>query len=298
MFPSHDPNNNSNKLWTEKGYRCSEWGELQQQLIDELVDFPGNVIIPMGATAMHLLLDEPRFEKISKLRGSIYRAEEFPHLAKPLAGKLIALTYHPASTLPRNMPINFYVMISDFVKFKKVSDDPSLLDVKVNLITEPSFREVEQFFELLKGFEDIAFDIEATPNFITCFSLAVAHDDEITSMSIPLMNNQGHYWTEKEETLVWIKLAKILGNQDKKIICQNGMFDLTYCLRSMGITTSNFDFDTMQAQHIVYPDLPKGLDFLTSVYTYFPYYKDEGKLSHMTLIKDWKKYWLYNAARS
>jgi len=63
----------------------------------------------------------------------------------------------------------------------------------------------------------------------------------------------------------------------------------------MNIVSENFYFDTMLAQHIVYTDLPKGLDYLTSSYTYFPYYKDEGKQSHLAAIKDWPSYWQYNA---
>jgi DNA polymerase-1 len=54
----------------------------------------------------------------------------------------------------------------------------------------------------------------------------------------------------------------------------------------------------MLAQHICYTDLPKGLDYLTSCYTYYPYYKDDGKLSHLKVIKDWPQYWTYNAKDS
>jgi len=76
------------------------------------------------------------------------------------------------------------------------------------------------------------------------------------------------------------------------------MFDIMFLLRTMNIVTENFHFDTMLAQHIVYTDFPKGLDFLTSAYTYFPYYKDEGKKAHLSVVKDWDMYWKYNAKDS
>jgi len=145
----------------------------------------------------------------------------------------------------------------------------------------------------------VAFDIESNPVFITCFSLAFENDEGIIeTMSIPLMNNKGNMWTIEQEILIWKGLAEILINPEIKIICQNGMFDLMFVLRTMNIITDNFFFDTMLAQHLVLTDLPKGLDFLTSAYTYFPYYKDEGKQSHLSAIKNWPQYWEYNAKDS
>ena len=73
------PKSGVSRLWTEKGGRCAEWGELQLRLINELSAFKGRIIILMGATAMKLLIDEPRFNAIGKLRGSFYRADDFPH---------------------------------------------------------------------------------------------------------------------------------------------------------------------------------------------------------------------------
>ena len=74
------PNNNTNYLWTDKGFRHPDFHKVQQALIDELAEFPGKVILLLGATAMRLLIDEPRFDSITKYRGSFYHAEQFPHL--------------------------------------------------------------------------------------------------------------------------------------------------------------------------------------------------------------------------
>jgi len=225
------PNNNTNKLWTEKGYRCPEWGELQALLIEELSHFEGKLIICLGATAMRMLIDEPKYNKISNYRGSIYKAEEFPHLAEKLKGKFIALTYHPASTLARNQPTNFYIMIADMQKFMLFDSNPSLLDTKIVIHIEPSFNQVMQFYELVKQHTKVGFDIEATPKYITCFSLAFeTSDGSLESMSIPLMNNKGNYWTVAEEVKIWIGLAKILKKTSIGLICQNGMFDIMFTI--------------------------------------------------------------------
>lgn len=292
------PKNNSDKLWTSKGYRHPDWKELQSRLIDELAKFPGKIIMLIGATPMKLLIDDSRFDSITKYRGSFYRAEDFPHLKKKLAGKIIGLSFHPAYTMSYKQPIHFYTMIADFLKALKIIDNPELLNENTEIKIQPTLDEVIKFYALTKTKEYVAFDIEATPEFITCFSLAIYHDDKIISMSIPFINNQGNYWSVEEEIKVWHGLAEILNDSNIKKICQNGMFDLMFILRTMNIKTDNFYFDTMLAQHRVYTELPKGLDYLVSAYTYYPYYKDEGKQSHLKIIKDWPQYWTYNAKDS
>lgn len=292
------PKNNSDKLWTPKGYRHPAWGELQKALIEELSQFSGRVILLLGATPMKLLIDEPRFDSIMKYRGSFFPAEHFPHLKDKLAGKIIGFSIHPAFTLRWGQPIHFYTMIADFTKAMKIVEDPELLTDNTQLIVAPTLNNVLAFYELIKTKPHVAFDIEATPEFITCFSLAIYDEDKIKSMSIPLMNNKGNYWDTRDEVQIWVGLAEILGSPNIKIIAQNGMFDLMFILRTMSIKSDNFFFDTMIAQHLAYTELPKGLDYLTSTYTYYPYYKDEGKQAHLKVIKDWYQYWTYNAKDS
>jgi uracil-DNA glycosylase family 4 len=292
------PNNNSDKLWTAKGYRHPAWGELQAQLIDELSKFKGKVILLLGATPMKLLIDEPRFDSITKYRGSFYPVEVFPHLKEKLASKIIGFSFHPSFTLRWGQPIHFYTMIADFSKAMRIVEDPALLENNLELIVAPQLGQVLAFYELVMTKTHVAFDIEATPEFITCFSLAIYDEDKIVSMSIPLMNNKGNYWTTIEEVQIWQGLAEILGASSIRILGQNIMFDSVFTLRTMSIKTDNLFFDTMIAQHLAYTELPKGLDYLTSVYTYYPYYKDEGKQAHLKVIKDWYQYWTYNAKDS
>lgn len=288
---------NPDKLWTDKGFKHKDWSLLQDNLITELSEFKGKLIIICGEFPMRLLIDEPKFHSIENIRGSVFKAEDFPHLAERLAGKYIAFTYHPSITLARNKPVCFYTMIGDIKKFKELDDDYSLLENKVKLFTKPTFQEVLYWFAECKTAKEVGFDIEATPQYLTCFSLAFEKETYLHTMSIPLMNNSGNYWTVEEEIIIWQELALLLSS-DVSVICQNGMFDLMYLLRTMSIKTNHFGFDTMIAQHIVYTDLPKSLAYLTSAYTYYPYYKDEGKLSHLAAIKDWPMYWEYNAKDS
>jgi uracil-DNA glycosylase family 4 len=292
------PKNNTNKIWTVKGWKHPDWSVLQQRLIDELAELQCNIIMLLGDTAMRLLIDEPKFNSIQKYRGSFYRAEKFPHLKEKLAGKIIGFSFHPSFTMFAGKPIHFYTMIADFTKAIKISEEPELLSDNTELLVQSNFSDVMKFYELVRTKEYVSFDVEATPEFITCFSFGIYDDGVIKSMSVPLMNNNGPYWSVEDELKIWLGAAKILGDPNIKKIMQNGMFDIMFILRTMHIKTENFFFDTMLAQHICYTELPKGLDYLTSTYTNYPYYKDEGKQSHLNVIKNWHQYWRYNAKDS
>ena len=299
-FACKAQNIKENSIWTEKGYRCPEWGILQKNLIDELSHFTGKIIVLLGDLPIRLLLDDPEIRSVHKYRGSFFKAEKFQHLATPLAGKIILCSYHPDySGIGKNKdPKSFYTLVIDFDRMKKVEQNPELLKSTVKITVAPLFEEVLQFYNLIETKDTVAFDIEAPPDFVTCFSLAIQHEGKVLSMCIPLMDNHGNYWTAQQEQAIWQGLARILKSTKIRKLMQNGMFDITYMLRKFNMFTDNFYFDTMLAQHLCYTDLPKGLDYLTSVYTYHPYYKDQGKKVHFELQKDWKSYWYYNAKDS
>lgn len=87
---------------------------------------------------------------------------------------------------------------------------------------------------------------------------------------------------------------QLLGSDVPKI-GQNLMYDSTM-LDQNGIFMKNIVFDTMIAQHILLPDLPKSLQFMTSIYTDMPYYKDDGKVWNQPRTPDLElQYYRYNA---
>jgi len=290
------PRDKESFLYTNKGYRHPQWGEMQKALLEELANFHGDFIILLGELAMHLVLDHPRFSSVTPFAGSVYRAEDFPHLAKILPGKLFGISLHPSSTMPRMQPKNTYTIMSHITKFMRVVEDPTLLDVPIEIITRPGFHQTVEFLEhILDTTPTVGYDIEANPTFMTCFALGYEDPQGLHAISVPLLDNKGNYWTVSQEVEILTLLAEILDHPRIPIVAQNGMFDITYTLRTMFMKTDNLNFDTMLAQHICYTDLPKNLGYLTAAYTYFPYHKDEGKASHAALVKDWDSYWKYNA---
>lgn len=82
-------------------------------------------------------------------------------------------------------------------------------------------------------------------------------------------------------------IIRILSSPARKYF-HNGIFDITM-LRENGVIVNNYAGDTMINAHALEPELPKGLDFLTSIYTREPYYKEEGRADIPVDTKAWGK---------
>jgi len=152
------------------------------------------------------------------------------------------------------------------------------------------------YLERAKKCSMIGFDIEVLYGEVSCISIAISSTE---SMSIPFVTNGIEYMTIKQERYVWKSIAEIL--QDKKIakVAQNASFDNTFIYKKYGICVKNIH-DTMVAVAILFPDFPKDLGFITSIYTDMVYYKDEGKNVFKKISSSYneKDFWLYNAKDS
>jgi uracil-DNA glycosylase family 4 len=279
------PNDDSTVIWNHKGWRCEQFQELRSRLIKELASTSAKVIVPMGATAW-LMLSGNNHE-ISKYRGSPYWAEELG--IEELRGRIIMPTFHPASALLGRNPINFWIIMSDLVKAKRLFNEGiSRKEYQIKLW--PTLIEIKDFLAAIE--DETTVDIEAYPGDpvqITC----IGFTSKDSVMCIPIVGPTGSVWNETEETEIWRAVADVLENPSIKKSGQNFIFDIETLLYSLGIKTDNFAFDTMLAQHIAWTELPKGLDFITSCYTDYIYYKDDGK--EWRHIKDWDSFYRYNA---
>jgi uracil-DNA glycosylase family 4 len=71
-------------------------------------------------------------------------------------------------------------------------------------------------------------------------------------------------------------IKSLLENPDIHIIFHYGMHDANV-LYLFGIDVANYSHDTLVMQNSLEPEMPRSLDFLTSIYTREPYYKQEGR---------------------
>src|SRR4030095_5230239 len=85
---------------------------------------------------------------------------------------------------------------------------------------------------------------------------------------IPFWNKESpdwSYWSEDAEQTIWQGIYNLLSNHPR-VLFQNGLYDVQY-LWKMLIPVPGFLEDTMILHHAMYPELPKGLGFLGSLYT-------------------------------
>jgi len=265
-------------LWTKKG-GLTELGVREAEGgLERLRQCKANVIVPLGTTASEVLTGH---KSILKHRGSIYEWE----------GRKVIGTIHPAASL-RGAYLWRYLIINDLDRARQESDHPAFKRTQRDYRIDPTYVEVMAYLKHVREeVKAIGFDIEVMNHQCSCLAIAPTPYE---AMCIPFVaDGGGHRWTEDEEDNIWLAIAEILGDESITKIGQNILFDVGFLISQNNIYTAGRLEDTMVAHHIVWPDFPKGLDFLCSMHTREPYYKDDGKI--------WKKvtyditdFWLYN----
>lgn len=260
--------------------RSQAYNEYENMLYEELDSCKANVIVPLGNVPLYALT---RKTGITKWRGSILRCHR--------TGRKVIPTIHPAAAL-REYLYSHHIS-HDLRKVVAESEFPEVRTPARKIIIAPTFYEAMGYLDEVCRSDRVGVDIETMNEEVSCISFAVS---PFSGISIPFYTSGKHYFLIEEEMQIWRKIAKILENRNITKIGQNLVFDATFLLRRFGIKMTTVE-DTMVAQGIAYPDFPKGLDFITSIYTNEPYYKDEGK--------KWFKYhdgeenfWIYNAKDS
>lgn len=124
-------------------------------------------------------------------------------------------------------------------------------------------------------------DIETTKKLlITCIGFA---DSETFAMTIPFVRKVGNegqldsYWPPHEEAVLTQLIARINSHPNILIEGQNFIYDAQYLGEYTGVFP-RCDFDSMLAFHLLFPGLPKGLDYLSGLFCrHHRYWKEDGK---------------------
>lgn len=191
---------------------------------------------------------------LTKLRGAMhFTATDTPRKFIPTFG-------------PRAVFANYEwrpLVVADFMKAKAESEsaEAHLLDRVVHY--RPRINEVEDWADYLCAQPKLAFDIETKAKQITCIGFAPS---KLESFVIPFWTRSGNYWDDPADEARAYRAVRRICKSPAIKIAQNGMYDVSY-LAAYGIAVNNFLHDTMIAHHALYPALPKGLDFLGSLYT-------------------------------
>lgn len=234
------------------------------RLHSELTTHNPNIVVPLGRVATWAVLQT---EKIGAVRGRIHQGILTPHKVMP--------TWHPAGIF--RQPKNYPTFIIDLQKIKLESNSSEIKIPDREFWLEPSIEDLESFWSMHQS-TTISVDIETAGKFITCVGIAPS---EKTSLVIPFVSKQSpdySYWpTATKEKAAWDWITKILTDSAIHKILQNGLYDFQRLWFDMGIPIKNYSHDTMYLQHSLQPELPKSLDYLSSIYTNEPTWKHFSK---------------------
>jgi len=262
-------------------------------LFKEIKELRPNVIVPLDDLALgtvfpHIkLITKPRNRKhwIYCYRGSVLplREDWQMHLERPIR------------VIPAISP---QILLSDQAAASYAGLDYGKIVANryTNLpITEYGTRWVAKTAEALYNYitrsmaaspKFLVFDIETYGGIITCIGFSF---DGVEGCCVPLLEDS---ISKTERAAMLIYVDKLLRHPIPKVN-QNIKYDWVI-LERFGFQVNNVIGDTMLKGSVLYPELPKGLDFYTSIYTKVNYYKDEGKdFDPRRQTKD--KLYLYNA---
>ena len=137
----------------------------------------------------------------------------------------------------------------------------------------------------------ISIDIETRAGHIACIGFGTSRKE---AFCIPLMcaERAEGYWSAVEECVLVQRMCEVMTHANAQCFGQNFIYDTQYIYRHWGIVPTTW-YDTMNAEHVLFPGQPKGLDYLASKYCRgYVYWKDDGKNWDESIPEE--QYWRYN----
>lgn len=263
-------------LW--KGGSTGREAQWESVLKSELEDprFRPNVAVACCDAALVALCG---VQGITKYRGSILPSTLVPGL------KVIPMV-PPRYIIQGNFG-EFYIAQHDMQRIKEQSAFPEIRHTPWTPITQPSFDMVMSCIKAIRSDELWSLDIETRADSLTCVGIGFGS----SALCIPIQTTTGPYFTAAQELAVWQTLGSLM-RRNPNLIGQNLTFDLEWLL-GYGVLPSGIHLDTMLGFALLYPEFPKGLDTIASIYTEAPYYKDDGKT--WGWAQPDARLWVYNA---
>jgi len=261
-----------------------------KELGTELKKLNLNAIVAFGNIPLIALTNRVG---ITKWRGSVIESTLVP-------GLKVIPTFHPATFIPPKFNfLNKPLIVEDLLRAKYESGFSEIRRVARNIIVSPSFGQavdaLNHCYEVGLHGQTIAIDIEVINGEVDCISVGWS---AIDSMSIPFRDYQGDYFTPDQEYEIMLLVAKIIEEERISKVGANFIFDLQFLFHKYGIKPGGTIHCTQIAQKISYPDFRAGLDFVTTMYTDIPYYKEDGKQWMKMQAGTWKEWWNYNGMDS
>lgn len=252
------PNNDIKPFFNGKVF--TEAGQLWvTTLKEQLSQLKANVIVAVGTTALAALCGQTQ---IMKRRGYVHESTLLP-------GRKVLPIIHPSAALRGNYLYRYYIT-RDLRKAKLESATPEFQYPDRQLCIPETYIDAIAALDGLMGKSPLSCDIEVANDEVSC--IGFCHDPTYP-VTIPFY----HAWQEQDEAGLWILIAKLLEDQTTTKIFQNAAFDIPFLLQQNHILVRGPIEDTMIAHSVTYPEFLKGLEFLGSIYSNQPYWKDLAK---------------------
>lgn len=200
---------------------------------------------------------------------------------------LALCTYNPAMVLREpKLELTFRF---DCGKLPKIVKDQWVVPEIITHINPSVFDALTWIDDMIREGKPVSYDIETIANETACVGLTNKTNE---SMCINFRTLKDNRYSLEEECLIRRRLQNLFLHKDVRLVAQNNMFDASWLWFKDRIRVQPIYFDTMLAHHVLYPQLPHNLGYLTTQYTPHPFYKDEKN--------DWKEggdinsFWKYN----
>lgn len=280
---------------TGKNHVLTKQGKEEVELLRERLEKTKcEIFVPMGNLALFALTGK---WGITAMRGS-------PLPCTLIPGRWVIPTLHPASTLIGRGPFVWrYLIEADFKKAMRhasLSREGKPHIPERDLIIDPSFPEVIDYLRSIQATKEgrVSYDLETYNNNVSCFSIT---DKVDYCMSIPMLDTDSpgwSRWSREQEIQIWLLFSSILGDPEIDVVGQNHIgFDNVFLFEQNNIRVRGKQWDLHLAHKLVYPDFSGKLEFIQSIRTDEPYYKDDRKLWKRP-AKDPHTFWRYNAKDS
>ena len=237
------------------------WKESIVKLKAEILSIYPSVIVPLGSTPTGVFTGQ---FNVGQFKGSIMPA--LSSMGFSAKTKVIPIPH------PRDIAAQYSLFFSTSVYIERIVEASRIFEFpRPNYTTEVirSSRRLLQYLELAQGAEFITCDVETYRNHVTAIGFCA---DGKHGVSVPMTAIS---IGKVEYKIIYQAISAFL-DSGIPIVNQNVGFD-HHQLARFGMHMRNVVGDTMLMFGLLYPELPKNLGFLNSIYTDIPYFKNEGK---------------------
>lgn len=255
-----------------------ELGHWQAVLAEEIALLQPAVVITVGEPAMNALTP---WHGITNWQGS--RFDAGPYTVVPIL--------HPAGILRGQQWQDVYLTTRILERVRKHTW-PQQPDCQ--MATDPALEAALAFLWRCWTAERWCIDVETRGSHVVCFSVAAKWpDDTWGACCIPTARTDAvnAKWSWDENKRVWDAVGALYRHNPRVVNHALCAFDSEW-LDFYGITITEHYMDTLHAFHLLYPELPKGLDDCIRFYGLGNYHK--GMVNHTARSLKNEVLWAYN----